>query len=77
LRMARRALDSGRPLPPLLIDIGRDDPFLAENREFVAGATALGESVEYHEWSGTHDWKFWREHLPESLVWLADRLAAK
>jgi putative tributyrin esterase len=76
LRIARRALDSGRPLPPLLVDVGTDDPFLAENREFVAGAKALGESVEYHEWSGTHDWNFWRTHLPESLVWLAGRISA-
>jgi Predicted esterase len=75
LRMADRAIDSGRPLPPLFIDCGVDDPFLPENREFVAGAKARGESVEYHEWSGGHSWEYWRAHLPESLVWMARRIA--
>ncbi len=74
LRIARRATDGGRMLPPLMIDIGVDDPFLAENRQFVTGARALGENVEYHEWPGAHDWNYWRLHLPESLRFLAGRL---
>lgn len=76
VRMATRALDGGRPLPPLLVDVGVDDPFLAQNREFVAAAQKLGESVEYHEWPGTHDWNYWRTHAPQSLSWLAGRIAA-
>ena len=76
VRIAMRATDGGRPLPPLLVDVGTGDPFLAENREFVAGARALGETVEYHEWPGGHDWSYWRAHLPQSLVWMARRLSA-
>jgi S-formylglutathione hydrolase FrmB len=76
VRIAMRAVDGGRPLPPLLVDVGVDDPFLAQNREFVAGATRLGESVEYHEWPGGHTWEYWRAHLPQSLVWLAGRLSS-
>jgi len=77
LRIARRALDGGRPLPPLYIDVGASDPFVEESRAFVTGAKALGESVEYHEWPGTHDWNYWRAHLPESLVWLSGRIAQR
>ena len=76
LRIAHRALDGGRPLPSLYIDVGTSDPFVEENRAFVAGAKALGESVEYHEWPGTHDWNYWRAHLPESLEWMALRLSS-
>jgi S-formylglutathione hydrolase FrmB len=77
LRMADRAIDSGRPLPPLYVDCGTDDPFLPENRAFVAGAKALGESVEYHEYPGGHSWEYWRTHLPQSLVWLSQHIAEK
>ena len=76
VRMAMRATDGGRPLPPLLVDVGTGDPFLAENREFVAGARALGERIDYHEWPGGHDWNYWRSHLPESLAWMARRLSS-
>jgi putative tributyrin esterase len=76
LRIARRALDGGRALPPLFIDVGTSDPFVEESRAFVAGAKALGESVEYHEWPGTHDWNYWRAHLPQSLVWMAGHLSS-
>jgi S-formylglutathione hydrolase FrmB len=74
LRMADRAIDSGRPLPPLYVDCGIGDPFLPENREFVAGAKALGERVEYHEYPGGHSWDYWRAHLPQSLVWIAGQI---
>ena len=75
-RIARRALDGGRPLPRFFVDVGTEDAFLAENREFVAGAKALGASVEYHEWPGAHDWAYWRAHLPQSLVWMSMRIGS-
>ena len=76
VRIARRAIDGGRPLPALYVDVGTSDPFLGQNREFVAGAKGLGESVEYHEWPGTHDWNYWRAHLPESLRWLSGEISS-
>ena len=77
LRMADRAIDSGRSLPPLYVDCGTDDPFLPENREFIAGAKELGESVEYHEYPGGHSWDYWRTHLPQSLVWISQQIATR
>ena len=74
-RMIARDERMGRTLPPLLVDVGVADPFLEENRAFAARARAEGARVEYHEWPGTHDWKYWRTHARESLVWLAAHVA--
>lgn len=74
-RLARRALERGATLPPLLIDSGADDPFTPQSRAFAAAARTLGESVTYREWPGKHDWDYWRAHVGESLAWLASRIA--
>lgn len=58
------------PLPALRIDCGVSDTYIEQNRDFHATLTALGVSHEYAEWPGAHDWKYWRAHVPESLVFL-------
>ena len=74
-RNLERSLRAGRTPPPLYVDCGAGDPFLEENRAFVAHARALGAVVEYHEWPGAHDWAYWRAHAPQSLAWLAEKIA--
>ncbi|NUS97581.1 MAG: alpha/beta hydrolase fold domain-containing protein [Gemmatimonadaceae bacterium] len=74
-RMLARTERAGRAVPPLFVDVGAGDPFLEENRAFVEQARALGARVEYQEWPGTHDWRYWRAHSPQSLVWLAAHVA--
>ena len=76
---ATRLLESRSPLlyaadalpraghPVIYFDCGADDESAADNREFDALLTKLGVPHSYHEFPGTHDWKYWRTHLPGSL----------
>ena len=72
---ARQLVSSRVPMPALFVDVGRDDPFLEQNRAFRADLTALGIPVKYAEWPGKHDWAYWRRHAAESLVWMAGVIA--
>jgi enterochelin esterase-like enzyme len=36
---------------------------------------ALQVPLQYAEWSGKHDWAYWRAHLPESLRFIAARMS--
>jgi enterochelin esterase-like enzyme len=61
--------------PPLIyFDCGADDESVAQNREFDAMLTKLGIPHDYHEYPGTHDWKYWRTHLPASLEAVTARM---
>jgi enterochelin esterase-like enzyme len=53
--------------PVIYFDCGADDESASENREFDALLTKLGVPHSYHEYPGTHEWKYWRKHLPASL----------
>jgi putative tributyrin esterase len=53
--------------PVIYFDCGANDESAAQNREFDAMLTKLGVAHSYHEFPGTHDWKYWRMHLPASL----------
>jgi len=76
---ATRLLESRSPLlyaadalphaghPVIYFDCGADDESAADNREFDSLLTKLGVPHSYHEFPGTHDWKYWRTHLPASL----------
>jgi putative tributyrin esterase len=72
---ARQLLGARERAPALFVDVGRDDPFLEQNRAFRADLRALGIRMRYAEWPGKHDWVYWRAHLPESLVWMAGIIA--
>ena len=60
--------------PVIYFDCGADDESAAENREFDAMLTKLGVAHTYHEFPGTHDWKYWRTHLPASLEAVTARM---
>ena len=52
----------------IYFDIGLSDGNLEDNREFDRRLTTLGVAHTYREFPGTHDWRYWREHLRESLI---------
>jgi len=54
--------------PVIYFDCGDDDESAGENREFDVMLTGMGVAHTYREFPGTHDWKYWRAHLPASLV---------
>ena len=74
---ARHLVASKTRAPALFVDVGREDPFLEQNRAFRADLDSLGISVRYVERQGKHDWVYWRAHVAESLTWLAGVIAAE
>jgi S-formylglutathione hydrolase FrmB len=60
--------------PVIYFDCGADDESAAENREFDAMLTRLHVPHTYHEFPGTHEWKYWRSHLPGSLEAVTARM---
>lgn len=60
--------------PVIYFDCGADDESAAENREFDALLTRLHVPHTYHEFPGTHEWKYWRSHLPASLEAVTARM---
>jgi putative tributyrin esterase len=55
------------PLPALRFDCGRDDPFIAANRQLHADLQAAGIAHEYAEHEGGHGWDYWTRHLEDTL----------
>ena len=75
-RLAARLLARGRDLmPALFLDVGREDFLYDQNQAFRATLRELGVSHVYAEWPGAHTWEYWRAHLPQSLAWMAARIA--
>ncbi|HSJ63287.1 MAG TPA: alpha/beta hydrolase-fold protein [Gemmatimonadaceae bacterium] len=73
--MARRRAAAELPIPHIFLDVGTEDPWVDANRAFAHELQLLGAPVIYNEWSGGHSWEYWRAHVPESLVWIAARIA--
>jgi enterochelin esterase family protein len=49
------------------IGCGRQDFLFENNKQFVAGLTARGVPVDYHETEGAHVWSVWRHYLRDTL----------
>ena len=73
-RAARALRQSGGPLPAIRLDVGRDDPYIDQNRALDAALTALAVPHEYYERPGEHQWVYWRTHTAATLAWLARQL---
>jgi S-formylglutathione hydrolase FrmB len=69
-----KAQDRAR-IPALYADIGTEDSRLVDNRAFRIELAKLGVPLEYHEYPGEHTWAYWRAHVAQSLVWLAQHFA--
>jgi S-formylglutathione hydrolase FrmB len=66
LELAKMA-HKGKALPHLLLDCGRKDYLLKDNREFHRALKESGIPHEYHEHAGAHDWDYWDRHVPDAI----------
>jgi putative tributyrin esterase len=76
LVLARKA-QAAKKLPHLLLDCGREDYLLEDNREFHRELKAAGIPHEYHEHAGAHDWDYWERLLPDALKFHCAHLGVK
>lgn len=67
-------LANASSLPPFRFDCGADDPLLESNRSLHSNLDAAGIPHVYEEFAGGHTWKYWREHLSDSLRFFAQTL---
>ena len=73
--LIERMIRQGDVVPSLFVDVGTEDGLMTMNRSFRDRMRELHVPLLYAEWSGKHDWAYWRAHLPESLQFIAERLA--
>lgn len=74
--LVARLKTSGKPVPALFADCGTEDIYLPQSQAFRDAVAARGVPLTYREWSGAHNWEYWRAHVGESLRWIASRIAA-
>ncbi len=68
---------AGRSLPALFIDCGTEDDLIDQNRALHWELTRLGVAHEYHEHPGAHTWRYWNDHVRESLPWVLLRVESR
>lgn len=68
--LAAKLVDDKRNLPSILTCCGSKDPFVEMNREFAAYLETTPYEFQYVETSGTHEWRFWEEHLKTTFDFL-------
>ncbi|SIN97242.1 alpha/beta hydrolase [Algoriphagus halophilus] len=62
--LVKRKVDS---LPAIRFDCGLNDELIEGNRLLHSQFKKLGVNHEYVEFSGGHEWEYWRKHLKKSL----------
>jgi enterochelin esterase-like enzyme len=84
--VATRILDENSPMlvvdtlaarlhdTSIYFDVGTSDENLEDNRAFDHKLDSLGVAHTYKEFSGTHNWTYWRAHLHESLIAVTARM---
>lgn len=68
--LAAKLVDDKRNLPSILTCCGSEDPFVEMNREFAAHLETTPYEFQYVETPGTHEWRFWEEHLKTTFDFL-------
>lgn len=68
--LAAKLVDDRRNLPSILTCCGSEDPFVEMNREFAAHLETTPYEFQYVETPGTHEWRFWEEHLKTTFDFL-------
>ena len=53
---------------------GSGDPFAAQNRAFAARLTVLGIGHRFFVTPGTHNWRLWRQQMPQALITASEHL---
>jgi len=69
LTVARRLIESGKPLPRLYAACGTED-FLYENNRGFMQALQEPLGIVYEEGPGDHTWGFWDEYIQRVLKWM-------
>ncbi|HEY9636532.1 MAG TPA: alpha/beta hydrolase-fold protein [Coleofasciculaceae cyanobacterium] len=58
----------------IYLDAGKQDNFsLTQNRQFRQVLNQLKISNVVHEFPGEHSWRYWREHLADSLTFVGEQ----
>ncbi|GGF59323.1 esterase [Paenibacillus albidus] len=68
--LSAKLITEGRRLPALLACCGSEDPFVDMNRDFASYMDKLPYDFRYVETPGTHEWRFWEEHLKTTFEFL-------
>ncbi len=55
-------------LPPVRFDCGKKDLLIKPNRILHQQLKTAGITHTYEEFEGIHEWAYWEEHLPKSLL---------
>lgn len=73
ISLARRAANLNEDLKPkLYICCGTEDPLHKHNTLLMDELKRLPLKVNYEEWAGEHDWKFWNEAIIKALKFFFD-----
>jgi S-formylglutathione hydrolase FrmB len=72
--LAEAVKRTGKRMPALFFDCGREDGFIDQNRALHSELDRLGIRHQYAEWPGAHTWRYWTTHMPESLAWLGHQI---
>ena len=76
LALAKRA-KRARKLPKILLDCGKDDFLLEDNRAFAKELEAAKIPHTYQEYPGAHDWDYWDTRIRQALAFHCKNLPAK
>lgn len=76
LALAKSA-KSARKLPEILLDCGKDDFLLKDNRAFAKDLRAAKIPHAYHEHPGGHDWGYWDTHIQQALAFHMKNFSGK
>ncbi len=68
---------AGDALPPLRFDCGTSDQLIEENRALHRALRERGIPHVYEEFTGTHEWAYWEEHVADTFRFFAGVLAAR
>jgi putative tributyrin esterase len=70
--LAKRAKRAGK-LPRMLIDCGREDHLLQDNRDYHAALEEAEVGHLYREFPGGHNWDYWDLHVRDALAFHAGK----
>lgn len=71
------AIERKSTIPPLRFDCGMDDQLIAGNRKLHRALKEQNIQHYYEEFSGGHDWSYWKSYLTKSLQFFEQILKNK
>ncbi|MCS6824595.1 MAG: alpha/beta hydrolase-fold protein [Cytophagaceae bacterium] len=61
-------LENRKQLPPLRFDCGVEDILIEKNRKLNQALLQHNITHVYEEFSGKHDWEYWKTHIVDTLI---------